>query len=111
MSNKLINPYTVDGDVNTLVLQSNIGVADYQYIKGLILRQGALDRTAATLWKKLCQRCREAGFTDFTSEQKFIDYVNNLELPPVNAPTTTSADDKSKRSRRSTKGPVPEVAN
>lgn len=77
------NPYSGLDSSETLNLQAHIGKADYHFIKCLSIRSGIIQAVASQLWKKLADRCRLDGITDFTKEDILTEYLENLTLPPI----------------------------
>lgn len=78
---ELKNPYTEKITGGRLVtVQGTIGEEDHKFIRRVSDNSGALRAIIGITWQKLVIVLKEHGITDYTQTERFIDFVNNMQL-------------------------------
>lgn len=96
---ELKNPYTEKITGGRLVtVQGTIGEEDHKFIRRVSDNSGALRAIIGITWQKLVIALKQHGITDFTQTDRFIDFVNNMQLtvPGGNGRTVGGVDSLSK---------------
>ena len=78
---KFVNPY-LDDSIPVQQVVADVGVDDYNLIKGIRLKNGTLTGVICILWKKLADECRARGIVDFKSTSEFEELIVNSTLVP-----------------------------
>ena len=79
---KFTNPYN-GPDVPVQQVVADVGVVDYNLVKGIRIRNGTITGVICILWKKLADECRARGITDFNSVSDFEKLVVDSKLVPI----------------------------
>ena len=87
MTKKFHNPYEDLSEKNLAVLTVRVSRADYNLIKCMRPSTGTISGVVGTLWFKLCEELRLRGITDVSKQERFEEFVANVELTLLPEPT------------------------
>lgn len=78
MPNKIDNPYSESPNLSRV--QTWMDEGEYKFVRRVADGDGVVTAIINKLWSELVIELKKANITDFTQNERFINFVNNIKI-------------------------------